>query len=55
MHEMANVEVTGAARLYRAASGGLMGWASLFGEREICTEASESGSEASPKPRLDSG
>jgi hypothetical protein len=25
--EKANVEVTGAARLYRAASGGMMGWA----------------------------
>lgn len=35
--------------------GGLMVWASLLGEREICAKAGESGGEASPKPCLDSG
>ena len=33
---MPNVEVTGAARLYRAASGGLMGWTPLFCWRTVC-------------------
>ena len=39
----------------RRSSGGLMVRASLLGEREICAKAGESGGEASPKPRLDSG
>ena len=34
--ESSNVEVTGAARLYRAASGGLPGWAFAVRIRRTC-------------------
>lgn len=49
-----NVKVTGAARLYRAASGGPPGWASLFGEREIGAETGKGCCKAAPKPSLNS-
>ena len=35
-YEGTNVEVTGAARLYRAASGGLPGWAFAVRIRRTC-------------------